>query len=213
MSQKTNDDTTRPNYRTHNVSIVALLIVIIVLLVRSFYNPTSPYRDGQNLPANAKPCSGNAGSFTCDENMLSGHKISLANVPNNVTPYLLPISADDEKKLAGLPKEGFKCLISIAGNLAFYDSGGEIVKVFDDPVILNMTFTKNDTDKVGSCGSERGVEDLVPVYLYLPEFDSSVDIWKPFQSFKLDPELPNTMIIEFNYWGDDPFGFGSPKKS
>jgi hypothetical protein len=52
------------------------------------------------------------------------------------------------------------------------------------------------------------VEDIVPIYLYTPEFDTNIHIWKPFQNFTID-KANNEMTIEFLYWGDQQAGGGT----
>ena len=218
MSQKSSADATRPNYRMHNISIVGLLVVIVLLLLRSCLpTSTSPYRDAETKPGDIDQwaCKGEGGELNCaaDE---SGHALSLSNVPNGVTPYLVPISADKEAELSKLPMDGFTCL-AIVGNLVFYDDKSEkLVTSFSTPVTLHINVTPGDLSKLADCQSDPKyptIDELMPVYLFLPAADASVNIWKPFQTFKLDPERPGGVTVEFNYWSDDPFGFGSPKKS
>jgi hypothetical protein len=234
MSQKSDVEAPRPNYRTHNISIVGLLIVIIVLLVRSFYNPTSPYRDAVTKPDGIDnwACTGEGGGLNCLSGEKNGHTLSLSNVPTGVTPYFVPISAKDVEGLKRLPKEGFTCLDSIRGNLVFYDDNTKkLVTTFDTPVVLQINFTNGDLAKVHDCKPELKDDELwknlVPVYLFMPGVAPSVNIWKPFQSYKIElsnPDInygpsgdPNaeigTITIEFMFWGDDPKGFGSPKSS
>ena len=206
MSQKTNDRTTRSNYLLHNVLIFVLLIVVVVLFVLLTRSTKSIVRAPGTLPADAVACGVEGGGFSCSG--LLDHKLTLANVPPSVTPYLLPISASDESKFAGLPKDGFQCIISIAGNLAFFDKGGEMVKSFASPVTMQIAFTGNDVEKLSGCKSGLTEADLVPVYLYLPDADARVSIWKPFQNYRMDG---STATIEFQFWGDPPIGWGSPK--
>ena len=206
MSQKTNDRTTRSNYLLHNISIFVLLIVVVVLFVLLARSTKSIVRVPGTLPSDAVACDVEGGGFNCSG--LLEHKITLANVPPGVTPYLLPISSGDESKFNGLPKDGFQCVISIAGNLAFYDKGGKMVKSFASPVAMQISYTGNDVEKLPGCKSGLTEADLVPVYLYLPDADARVSIWKPFQNYSMDG---NTATIEFQFWGDPPFGWGSPK--
>jgi hypothetical protein len=204
--------------RSHRLAIVGSLIAIVALFLGSCVpTPTSvptkvPVmipREEKTKPAGAVDCTGSEGRFTCPG--LDGHTITLTGVPSGTTPVLIPVSSDEAATFSNLPKEGFTCL-SIFGNLAFYDASGTLVKVFDNPVTLEMNVTANDLEFVTKCGSDKGAADLMPVFLFLPEVDTSVSIWKPFQSYKFDNAAnPTSVSVEFMFWGDDPLGYGSPK--
>ena len=190
--------------------------------------------DPTNLPKNAEKCGGSPEQYVCTG--LHDYTITLTNVPKDVTPYLLPISPDTESQLRNLPRDGVGCVVSIAGNLVFYDSGNKLYTSFSEPVTLKLQYTDHEQnfftlfnnpkavpalqqagydDQLIECMSnlqKNGIDhiELVPVYLYTPMIAaySDIHIWKPFQNFSID-ETGKIMKIEFLYWGDRQIGGGT----
>jgi len=158
---------------------------------------------------------------------LPGYTITLSNVPENITPTLLPMSPEDVEKLTNLNRDGNIGLItSVAGNLVFSDENGEQVHSFSSPIRLTYNFTSADEEKrrdrekklqeqkdkeKGNSAKDVTVR-LVPIFLYqydpdkgsTPEFE----VWLPFQNFSYDPRKL-TVTIDFLFWGDQPIGGGS----
>ena len=187
--------------------------------------------DPKQLPENAVVC-GEVGNYTCAG--LDDSKLTLLNVPDGVTPYLLPISSDEETVLYDLPKDNIGCIASISGNLVFYDENNALYTSFPAPVTIEIQYGTdteefftifntgaeslkelNSSQKAIDCATElksQGVEeiDIVPVYLYTPLIDGYSDfhIWKPFTNFTVDPES-RMMTVEILYWGDMQFGGGT----
>ncbi len=210
MSQKTFH-----NYSAR-VSIVSLLILILVLLVSSCAPAVvGEYREAATLPEGAEKwqCSGSDGSFTC-----GGSRLSLSGLPNgegyNVIPYLFPILPEHETALSNLPKDGDFLCLAMVGNLVFYDDNKDkarLVTTFDKPVTLTINFTEGDLEKLSDCSvPPKSVADVMPVFLYMPNVDASINIWKPFQNFTIEGDQAK---IQFRLWGDRPIGWGTPAAS
>ena len=132
------------------IAVSAILLSVLVLLQSC--SPTaqpdgtpSPQpdipSDPTSRPENAVMC-GNPGEYVCTG--LHDYTITLTNVPGDVAPYLLPISADEESQLRDAPKDGVGCVVSIAGNLVFYDNNNKLFTSFPDPVTLELHYTDND---------------------------------------------------------------------
>jgi hypothetical protein len=169
---------------------------------------------------------------------LPGYTITLSNIPDNVTPELLPISSDEEERLKGLDTDGVGLITSIAGNLVFYDETKAEVNNFDSPIILTYNFSTKDEEGLLSQKedliqkniiAEKDKVKLIPIYLYtyIPKKERGSRIttdqksattreqeaeippvWKPFQNFSVD-EANKTTAIEFMFWGDQPTGWGT----
>lgn len=153
---------------------------------------------------------------------LPGYTISLENVPQNITPRLLPISDDENDRLRGLKKDGSIGLVtSIAGNLVFQDPNGVDVYSFTSPIRLVYNFTNDDEEKrknrekglkLKGAIAEDATVALIPIFLYqynpdkgsTPEFE----VWQPFQSFIFD-EKDLTVTIDILFWGDRQIGGGT----
>jgi len=227
MSKIANTHTASKSYHTR-LSIIGLLILIIALLVSSCGPLTSDvivkYRTADTKPEGVDEYACD-GLCPYDE---AGHSLTVANVPDGVTAYFAPIPAEEQEQLKALDFDGFTCLNSISGNLTFYnDKTQEWVTSFAETVTITVDYTYADLQAVKDCGSELEDkdlwQDLVPVFLYMPAEDESVNIWKPFSDYTVIPlefdprSTPDmkagTIEIRFNFWGDDPKGFGSPKGS
>ncbi len=214
--------------KINRISLVGLLILILALLSSSC-GPLVPEFVAQYRNADTKP--EGIDDYACDGACPygeAGHTLTVANVPDGVTAYFSPISTGDQEQLKTLDKEGFTCLNSISGNLTFYnDKTQEWVTSFDEPVTITVDYTYADLQAVKDCGSKLEDkdlwQDLVPIFLYMPVEDESVNIWKPFSDYTVTPlefdprSTPDmkagTIEIRFKFWGDDPKGFGSPKGS
>jgi hypothetical protein len=206
--------------------IIAIFFILITWLIAKL-----PQQNKAAQPAinNAQDCDSGLeeGEFTCSDR--PGYQMVLNNVPSEVTPGLLPISDEEEAELREYPTDGVGCVVSIAGNLVFYEkeNNNNPVTSFFEPVRLIINYTNNDasilqTDinnflennsnsELAQCLQAKSistVEDIVPIYLYTPEFDTNIHIWKPFQNFTID-KANNEMTIEFLYWGDQQAGGGT----
>lgn len=152
---------------------------------------------------------------------LPGYTMTLSNVPEDVTPELLPISDEEKERLMDLRKDGVGLITSIAGNLVFYDQNRKEVNSFSSPVRLIYNFTSDDEEKrtkrkadlmeKGKLAETEDV-DLIPIYLYSytpdkgepPEFE----IWRPYQNFSRSSDN-KTMSVEVRFWGDQQIGYGT----
>jgi hypothetical protein len=202
------------------VIVIALILLSCWLLRGDRRLPSIP------KPTVAKDCTSeeNSGSFTCKDK--AEYTISLANVPEGVTPRMLQVSAIEEERLRSLPTDG-TCVVSIAGNLVFYDNGDNLVTSFPEPITLTLNYTTQDAlllqpdinkffkvsanPKVKECldsNSVAKVDNIVPIYLYAPAFDTTIQIWKPFQNYTIN-EDDKTMTVEFLNWGDRQIGGGT----
>ena len=136
----------------------------------------------------------------------------MTDVPEKVSPYLLPVSPAEEEELRQLPREDIGCIISIVGNMAFYDADNNLVTSFPSAVSLKYTFTEEDNTKFAECA--QGLQDqgivasssevtYVPIYFYNKP---DMVIWKKFQDFTPDA---GAVTIDFTEWGDQQFGGGT----
>jgi hypothetical protein len=142
------------------------------------------------------------------------YKIILSNIPKGVSPKLLKI--EDRESLREYNKDGVGEILSIAGNLVFYDDNikDKLVTSFASPVRLTFNYTEEDKKNLAARkaalikqGFLRETEDveLIPAYLYSYADGPINNIWKPFQNFRID-KANQTMTIEFLFWGDQPIG-------
>lgn len=156
----------------------------------------------------------------------SEYTIRLSNVPKDITPRLLPISAEDEDRFLRAKTDGnIKLITSIAGNLVFEkvneDGQVEQINSFTSPVKLTYNFTPADEEKrkdrehrfhrSGKLPETENVR-LVPIFLYQLDPDKTgkpeIEVWMPFQNFEYD-EGKREVTIEFLFWGDQPIGGGT----
>jgi hypothetical protein len=201
------------HFRQLNITVI--LLVMIVLLSACGGSAPEPDSsvppDPTTLPAEAVKCdTGDSGEYIC--NGLSDHMLTVANVPENVSPYLLPVSPAEEEKLRQLPREDIGCIISIVGNMAFYDADNNLVTSFPSAVSLKYTLTKADNSKLEDCAQTLKNEGIVasssevtyvPIYVYnKPDMVT----WKTFQDFAIED---GTVTINFTGWGDQQGGFGT----
>jgi hypothetical protein len=160
----------------------------------------------------------------------AGYGLELYNVPEDVTPELLPVSEEDHIRLKGeaVRKDGNIGLItSVAANLVFYDRNRKIVNYFSSPVKLVYNFTSDDESKrkerraaLTASGNLRRNQkvQLIPIYLYsyFPEKPKEMgeekkpefEFWQPFQDFTINEER-KTVTVKFMFWGDAPTGWGT----
>lgn len=197
------------------LKITVTLLVMIALLSGCGDGAPEPDSsvppDPTTLPAEAQKCdTGELKEYIC--NGLSGHTLTVANVPDEVRPYLLPVSPEEEEKLRQLQTEDIGCIISIVGNMAFYDIDNNLVTSFPSAVSLTYNFTPADNSRLEDCAQtleKQGIvassEEVtyVPIYLYNKQ---GTVIWKKFQ----DPTFGDgTVTINFIEWGDQQGGFGT----
>ncbi|HSB01820.1 MAG TPA: hypothetical protein VLE49_14310 [Anaerolineales bacterium] len=182
----------------NTLPVILLIIIVIVLTVIWLFRKQGP----STIKLKEVTLSG-----------LQGYTINLTSVPDNITPELLQISVEEEKRLRGLEMDGVGLITSIAGNLVFRDKSGTEVNSFFPPIKLTYNFTSEDEEKLLQRQSLFPTEDvkLVPIYLYTyPEKaqEPKISIWKPFQNFSIDRDN-KTMTIEFQFWGDQQTGYGT----
>lgn len=212
----------KATFHVRQLTITVILLVLMALLYACVVTPVpdstvTPESDSTitpdptTLPGEALKCdTGDSGEYIC--NGLSGHTITVTNVPENVSPYLLPVSPEEEEKLLQLPREDIGCIISIVGNLAFYDADNILVTSFPSAVSLTYPFTDEDNSKFDECAQslqDQGIVaspsevTYVPIYLYNKP---DMVIWKSFQN----PTFGDgTVTINFTEWGDQQEGFGT----
>ena len=223
MDNKTDDLTARENFLTRKFAFPAWIIIVIaiVLVLLGWVLPEpgggdTPPESTATQPSTSEPVTSEStwiptptildctseeslGSFTCAD--IEGYTLSLEGVPAGVTPNLLKISAQEEEELRALPTDGIGCVVSIAGNLVFYDGDDSLVTRFDEPVTLTFNYAANDVQfqtlfngseelpklradlkkstfdsQLAECAGslmESGVTEieLVPIYLYAPLTD------------------------------------------
>ncbi len=185
----------------HRIAAIQRFIPIFVLLMLLVSLSACDGTATAVPPEGATACGGDGGSYTCDG--LSNHKISLSNVPQNVKPYLLLVSPEEEEKLRNAEKEGTNCIISIVGDLAFYDEKNNLVTKFDQPISVSYQFLEEqDRKNFDQCKSDfPETIDYVPVAFY----DNAV--WRPIEKFNKADD--GTVSFEFTTWGDQQGGFGT----
>ena len=178
-----------------------MLILVVAVLVVFLYACGENATPTPELPQGAVACSGDGGSYKCDGQ--SGHQISLSNVPQNAKPYLLPISPDDEDRLRKAERKGTNCIISIVGDLAFYDEKNHLVTEFDPPVSISYQYLEEaDKSSFDQCISDfPETKDYVPVAFY------DHKEWRPVEPYTKADD--GTVSFEFTTWGDQQGGFGT----
>jgi hypothetical protein len=223
------------------MAIIAILLILLIWLLTGLSSQTNiPSDTSTVIPASDTPaptastpqeCRPGSveGEFTCSDPGQPEYTIALAKVPQDVTPKILPVSDQEEANLRDLPTDGIACVVSIAGNLVFYEKNDndKLVTNFSTAVQLTLNYTAADklllqpdikqfletseNAKLTQCLKDKAitaVEEIVPIYLYSPAFNPSIRIWKPFQNFSPDNQN-NKMTVEFLYWGDQPIGGGT----
>jgi hypothetical protein len=208
MTDKTNGTNARKFSPLWVVIILVLLAVISYLSGLFKGTPPSGHQQipsGDKLPEGAQACEQQSFSslgfkFNCPLE-LSSYNIQLNNVPDEVTPYLLPASPEDENQWASIPKDRFDCPIDFAGNLMFADGDGNLITIFKSPVELQFTDAQAGTQAPSECQPGNDHQTVrIPVYLYT---FGDFQVWKPFQNYTSDS---GTVTIEFKVWGDTPIG-------
>ena len=203
-----------------SASIVTLILVIFILM-RSCSGstqtaPPGPLPSGHEqilddvkLPDGVLACDPLGGvstgySFTCSNGLVAG-EIRLSNVPDGVTPYLLPASPSDLEEWGAIPMDGFNCPINYAGNLMF-GSDGSLVTKFKAPITLQFDTSSPDVANFANCQSDAQSDAInIPVFLYSYNNDGvEFQVWKPFQNYTLDAN--GMFTVEFKVWGDTPIG-------
>ena len=176
------------------------LIALLVLLIGFFSGPR---------PTTSKQLQG-----------LEGHTITVSNFPPNLSPELEEMSTDDLDRVRKYPRDGVGEILTIAGNLVFYDENRNLVNSFPSPVKLTFDYTDEDEERARAHQKDLVNRDeiaenvnveIIPVYLYSYPWDSdnpTTNIWKPFPMFSVD-RARRTMTIEFRYWGDRPVSPGA----
>jgi len=222
MDSKKSDGNARENFLTWKLEIPTWLLTVIVIALSAAIAQTSispfiliviviAFIVIGVLQTWRRPVSKQNEIILSDEDAPE-YKITLSNVPENVTPALLKI--DDREKLRYLDKDGVGEIISIAGNLVFYDNNNKLVTSFPSVISLTFNYTDDDEQKLmerkkalireGIIAENEDVK-LIPVYLYSYTEKPEINIWKPFQNFSID-KVNRTMTIEFLFWGDQPIG-------
>jgi hypothetical protein len=146
-----------------------------------------------------------------------------SGLPGGVNPRLLSIT--DRQKLRNSPKDKeIGDVLSVAGDIAFFDDKDDLVSSFASPVRLTLYFTDQDKEALAQRTAMLNQKvELIPAYLYSPVFkskkatdeinekDETVEqrdeplIWMPFQNFTRD-DVNQTLTVEFMFWGDQPVG-------
>lgn len=134
------------------------------------------------------------------------YRIQLKHVPDGVTPYLLDVSAEENAELQKVYKDGFESPVEIAGNLVFVDEkSGNLVKIFKSPIELTYNYFSSKPEDLPD--GEKLV--VLPVFLYTVKIgDQIIRVWKPFQ---ISTTKSNTIMVNFQVWGDMQFGVGTLK--
>src|SRR4030095_2871045 len=155
--------------------LIPIFVFLVLLVSLSACNGTATAT--AELPEGAAKCGGDGGNYKCDGRL--NHQISLSKVPPGITPYLLPISDAEEQRLRDAEKEGTSCIISIVGDLAFYDEKNNLVTKFDPPISISYQFLEEqDRNNFDKCISDfPDTKDYVPVAFY----DNKV--WRPIEKF------------------------------
>ena len=201
------------------LQVIAIMLVVVSLLsacapsgtespVETTQPPTEPSSEvtetpTPGVPDGAEQCKpgAEARSYTCSG--LSEHEITLIGVPDNVLPYLLPVPPDRELELRKAETDGTKCIFTVVGDLAFYDTDNKLVTDFSKtPVTITYSFNEEDLAEFEVCRQSI----LAEAVEYVPVFFS--DTWKPFPegTFSVDG---NVVAITATSWGDQPVGGGT----
>jgi hypothetical protein len=187
----------------HRFTAIQRLIPIFALLVLlvSLSACDETVTATATLPEGAAECGGDGGNFKCDG--LSGHQIFLTNVPPGVTPYLLPIPPGDDDRLRNAEKDGTNCIITIVGDLAFYDKENNLVRTFDPAVKISYRFLEEqDRGNYDQC-----LVDFPETIDYVPVAFYDNKIWRPVDPYTKADD--GTVSFEFTTWGDQQGGFGT----
>jgi hypothetical protein len=201
--------------KTTRGPLLSLLLILIVLLLAWFLfsRPPSGHRQvdsGVALPDGAQPCEQKSASskgfkFTCPIEG-SSNTLGVANVPDGVTPYLVPISPEDEDEFKNAPLDGFNCPVTILGNVVFAsDETKNLVTIFKSPIELKIDTPPASAQAASDC-SPADNEVLVPIPVFLYSFnneETNFMVWKPFQDYDSGTD---TTAINFKVWGDPPIG-------
>ena len=185
----------------HRFTAIQRLIPIFVLLVLLVSLSACDGTVTPALPQGAAKCGGDGGNYKCDGR--SNHQISLSNVPPGVTPYLLPITDEEEQRLRDAEKEGTSCIISIVGDLAFYDEKNNLVTKFDPPISISYQFLKEEDGN----NFEKCKGDFPDTIAYVPVAFYDNKVWRPIGEFNKADD--GTVSFEFATWGDQQGGFGT----
>ena len=227
MDNKKSDGNTRENFLNWKLEIPAWLLSVIVIALSAAVAQTSlspfiliviviAFIVIGMLQTWRRPVSKQNEIILSDEDAPE-YKITLSNIPDNVMPKLLKIE-NRQELIDKYDKDGIGNILSIAGNLVFYDKNneqGELITSFPSEVSLTLNFTEEDENsfiqrkqtliKMGS----NEVAKLMPVYLYeYPIDEPQIRIWKPFQNYSID--FTNRILtIKFQFWGDQNIGVGT----
>jgi hypothetical protein len=188
--------------------VVFILILIVILLAFLLWRYSS---GGKSQAAEVKgvDITGDSNStlrkWDCSSN---NRQLVFSGVPAGLTPYLVPIN---ESELRSQEKEGFKILLSIAGDVRFRNSEGREIGDFASTVTVWLSY--NAQDVLALRKTDYKISDLVPVKIVPGQTN-----WKPFPAKKIDYSNLNCgefggVFISVDSWGDPPIGWGSPKGS
>lgn len=199
-------------------SILTIVILILLALFGYFKQPGGHEQipSGFPLPEGSQPCDQKSVSFrgftfSCSLEQ-SSYTLQVKNVPDGVVPYLAPMPAGVE----AAPKDGFRCPITMIGNLVFANdskTSPSLIMSFKSPIELRISYKESDIKASTDCRTfADGNDVLMPVFLY--SYDNNginFSVWKPFQIYEASA---GTATIEFKVWGDTPIGvttYSTPK--
>lgn len=195
------------------------VLIVIILLVLGWISSPSNLPRGRTVELS-------------DRDGDREYRMVFSGLPAGVNPRLLPIA--DRQKLRDARKDKeIKHVLSVAGDIAFFDDKGNLVSSFASPVRLTLYLTDQDKEALAQRTAMLNQKvELIPAYLYSPVFksikerddideknqgDESAEtndmveqpdenlIWMPFQNFTRD-DINQTLTIEFMFWGDQPVG-------
>ncbi|MEP7135014.1 MAG: hypothetical protein ABI904_08780 [Chloroflexota bacterium] len=204
-----------------NMTVVSLLLVLLGMAIQILINYLkkrgASISDPVTLPPNAVEFKFDKDKYVYKYMGESGVEFVLQNVPDKVQPYVLPFSADEEAKLSKLPKDGFNVLGPILANIVFYETDEirHLITHFQKDVTLAFTlpetYLKQIKDKREKLQVEYDKGDIyIPSYLYIPQTEKNIQIWKPFQVYAVEKILNSegketgdlSVTITFKSWGD-----------
>jgi hypothetical protein len=147
----------------------------------------------------------------------SPYQFTLSNFPQHVDPRLLEIKSQ-ESISPKIDHTYIDRILSVVGDIAFYDGSEKIVHIFPKPVKLTFNYTAKDYNeflkhretlladkKILSVDEAK----FMPVYLYnYPDENPRTGVWKPFQNYSMDLDK-QTFTVEFEFWGDQQIGYGT----
>ena len=151
---------------------------------------------------------------------LDGHTITVSHYTEESSPELREMSPEQVDNARQYSRDGVEEILSIAGDLVFYDQRNResFVTSFAKPVRVTIRFTEKERDaylrrrdELLASGTIRSREEskLMPIYLYsYPLREPQVNIWKPFQNYELDLDKL-TMSVDVQFWGDQNIGVGT----